>query len=286
MFNRRRIISGLALIFSFAAFSSVAYGVVRTWVTSNDTLRVCVASANGDMHAILENQNCKGNEELVYLPTGSGANGATGATGPQGDTGSQGATGARGATGATGAQGLAGAQGATGPAGSVGATGAMGPNGAQGATGASGPAGLPGTTGQAAVAAFSAQAYTLSDTRANPTELVSTTVTAGSNSVLFVSTDGGLVNNGMFPGDYVQVTVRVLVDGGVVSERVYDLELANFAYRGTWSQSVAVPVSAGERTVSVQAALTSQSSTSVTVTVGGSPNSVTRATLNVLVLNK
>jgi hypothetical protein len=62
--------------------------------------------------------------------------------------------------------------------------------------------------------------------------------------------------------------------------------MANFAFRGSWSQSIAVPVAAGERTVSVQAALRSQSSTSVSVTVGGSPNSVTRATLNVLVLNK
>jgi hypothetical protein len=165
MFNRRRIISGLALILSFAAFSSVAYGVVRTWVTNDNSLRVCVASANGDMHAILDSQSCKSNEEMVVLPTGTGVNGATGATGAQGDTGArgangaqgatgatgvQGAAGAQGATGATGAQGAAGAQGATGVAGPVGATGAMGPNGAtgvDGATGATGATGAQGATG-------------------------------------------------------------------------------------------------------------------------------------------
>ena len=319
MFNRRRIISGLALIFSFSAFSGVAYGVVRTWVSPNDSVRVCVANANGDMHAIYENQSCKSNEELVVFPLGQGAmggTGATGATGAKGDTGSQGATGARGAygaqgaTGATGLQGTAGTQGATGADGAVGATGAngavgatgavgpngvpgadgatgaTGSNGANGATGATGATGPAGTTGQNAVTAFSSAAFTLNNVRALPTDLVRTTVTAGTNSVLFVSSDGGLVNNGMFLGDYVQVNVRVLVDGTAVLERVYDLELANFAYRSNWSVSLTVPGSAGSHTVSVDAALKAQSAVSVTATVAGPANSVQRATLNVLVLNK
>ena len=105
MFNHSRVIGVLALFFSFTVLSGAAYGVVRTWVTSNDTVRVCVSSANGDMHAVLDGQNCKSNEELVVIPVGATASGATGATGPQGDTGARGLAGA---TGATGAQGLAG----------------------------------------------------------------------------------------------------------------------------------------------------------------------------------
>jgi len=135
------------------------------------------------------------------------------------------------------------------------------------------------------VSAFSSQAFTLSNTFGAPTTLVSTTVTAGANSVLVLSTDGGFVNDGMFPGDYVQVTIRVLVDNAVVSQRVYDLEMASFAFHGTWSQSITVPVAAGDRTVSVDAKLTDRSG-SVSATVAGPANSVLRATLNVLVLNK
>jgi hypothetical protein len=297
--------------------SGVAYGVARTWVTSDNTVHVCVSKANGDMHAVFDYDTCKSTEELVVLPLGRGADGATGATGAtgaQGDTGVQGATGARGAygaagaTGATGAQGPAGSQGATGAtgeAGAVGATGAMGPNGAagadggtgatgatgangsQGATGASGPAGLPGTTGQNAVTAFSTQAYELSSTFARPTEVVSTTVVAGASSVLFFSTDGGFVNNGMAPGDYAQVNVRVLVDGNAVLERVYDLEMGQFAYRDSWSASLTMAVSPGEHTVSVDTALRARSGQfGPSVTVAGPASSALRATLNVLVLNK
>src|SRR3954465_1435891 len=108
MFNHTRFTGVLALIFSFMALSGAAYGLGRTWVSSNDTVRVCVSSANGDMHAILDGQSCKSNEELILFPVGPAAHGATGATGPQGDTGARGVAGA---AGATGAQGLAGTQG-------------------------------------------------------------------------------------------------------------------------------------------------------------------------------
>jgi hypothetical protein len=312
MFNKRRVSAVIALIFSFAALSSVAYGWVRTWVTTEDTVRVCISNANGDMHAILGGETCKSNEELVVIPLGSGADGATGATGATGAQGPQGATGARGyngavgATGATGANGANGANGATGPqgpagptgdtgsagatgpAGAVGATGAQGPNGtpgANGATGATGPAGTSGTAGQNAVTAFSPQAYTLSNTFAPPTTVASTTVTAGANSVLFVSSDGGLSNNGMTPGDYVQVNVRVLVDGSSVLERVYDVELGQNGYRVNWSVSLTAPATQGDHTVSVDVALKARTGTT-TVTVAGPPSSIMRAALNVLVLNK
>src|SRR6185503_7861825 len=249
MFNRRRISAGFALIFSFAVLSSAAYAVGRSWV-QQDSVRVCISKANGDMHAVQEYENCKSTEELVVLPLGRGADGATGATGATGPEGAQGATGARGyngavgATGATGANGANGATGpqgpagptgntgvagATGPEGAVGATGAQGPNGApgaNGATGATGPAGTSGTAGQNAATVYSNQSVTLDNTfGTHPVPGLSYVATVGANSVLYVSTDGGIVNNGMNPGDYVQVSVRVLVDGTPVLERLYGVEL-------------------------------------------------------------
>jgi hypothetical protein len=311
MFNGRRISAGLALIFSFAVLSSAAYAVGRSWVYG-DSVRVCVSKANGDMHAIQQYENCKSTEELVVLPLGSGADGATGATGatgPQGATGARGYSGAVGANGATGATGASGANGATGPqgpsgatgdtgvagatgpAGAVGATGAQGPNGApgaNGATGATGPAGTSGTSGQNAETRFSTATVTLDNTFGmHPVPGLSYTATAGANSVLYVSTDGSIVNNGTNPGDYVQVSVRVLVDGLVKSERLYGVELgpnAN-AYWTNWSAAITVPVTPGDHVVSVDVGLKDRSG-STTANVAGMSMSNLRGTLNVLVLNK
>ena len=316
MFNKARVSAVLALILSFGALSGVAYGVVRSWVTS-DALHVCVSKANGDMHAVYDYDVCKSTEELVTIPLGqgnqgatgatgatgaqgatgatgargaNGATGATGAVGPQGATGAQGDTGAAGANGATGATGANGATGATGADGAVGATGAQGPAGdpgATGATGATGPAGTSGTAGQTAVTAFSSDAVTLDSTFAGFVEVpgMSATVHAGSNSVFYLSSDGTIVNNGTAPGDYVNVHVRVLVDNTSVLERVYDVEMGNFAFRESWSVALTVPVNEGDHTVAVAVALRDRSN-SATAAVGGPATSMNRGVLNVLVLNK
>src|SRR5436189_51734 len=113
----------------------------------------------------------------------------------------------------------------TGPAGPKGDTGAQGPTGANGAAGPAGATGAAGTTGQTGVTVHSTSTVTVSNV--NPTLVpgLGTTVTTA-NSVLFVSTSGGIVNNGSAAGNYVQVEVRVLVDGAVAEYRDYDVEIS------------------------------------------------------------
>ena len=307
MFDRSRIIAVSVLILSFLALSGVAYGW-RPFVAQTDTtLSVCINSSGG-LRAVPSGETCKSQEELVVLSTGTGAMGPTGPTGdtgptgpqgpagsqgptgPMGPTGPQGATGAQGPQGATGAQGpqgATGAQGDTGPAGPKGDTGAQGPTGANGAAGPAGATGAAGTTGQTGVTVHSTSTVTVSNV--NPTLVpgLGTTVTTA-NSVLFVSTSGGIVNNGSAAGNYVQVEVRVLVDGAVAEYRVYDVEIsaATNAFKTNWSFATSVDVGPGSHTVTVDAFRLGASPTTVTAVLAGSETSNLRGTLTVLVLNK
>ena len=307
MFDRSRIIAVCVLILSFLALSGVAYGW-RPFVAQTDTtLSVCINSSGG-LRAVPSGETCKSQEELVVLSTGTGAMGPTGPTGdtgptgpqgpagsqgptgPMGPTGPQGATGAegpQGATGAQGPQGATGAQGDTGPAGPKGDTGAQGPTGANGAAGPAGATGAAGTTGQTGVTVHSTSTVTVSNV--NPTLVpgLGTTVTTA-NSVLFVSTSGGIVNNGSAAGNYVQVEVRVLVDGAVAEYRVYDVEIsaATNAFKTNWSFATSVDVGPGSHTVTVDAFRLGASPTTVTAVLAGSETSNLRGTLTVLVLNK
>jgi len=307
MFDRSRIIAVSVLILSFLALSGVAYGW-RPFVAQTDTtLSVCINSSGG-LRAVPSGETCKSQEELVVLSTGTGAMGPTGPTGdtgptgpqgpagsqgptgPMGPTGPQGATGAegpQGATGAQGPQGATGAQGDTGPAGPKGDTGAQGPTGANGAAGPAGATGAAGTTGQTGVTVHSTSTVTVSNV--NPTLVpgLGTTVTTA-NSVLFVSTSGGIVNNGSAAGNYVQVEVRVLVDGAVAEYRVYDVEIsaATNAFKTNWSFATSVDVGPGSHTVTVDAFRLGASPTTVTAVLAGSETSNLRGTLTVLVLNK
>src|SRR5438094_7509945 len=307
MFDRSRIIAVCVLILSFLALSGVAYGW-RPFVAQTDTtLSVCINSSGG-LRAVPSGETCKSQEELVVLSTGTGAMGPTGPTGdtgptgpqgpagsqgptgPMGPTGPQGATGAQGPQGATGAegpQGATGAQGDTGPDGPKGDTGAQGPTVANGAAGPAGATGAAGTTGQTGVTVHSTSTVTVSNV--NPTLVpgLGTTVTTA-NSVLFVSTSGGIVNNGSAAGNYVQVEVRVLVDGAVAEYRVYDVEIsaATNAFKTNWSFATSVDVGPGSHTVTVDAFRLGASPTTVTAVLAGSETSNLRGTLTVLVLNK
>jgi hypothetical protein len=228
-------------------------------------------------------------------PGHDGAAGAAGATGAAGVAGADGARGAEGATGPQGPAGPAGPVGATGAQGDTGAAGAPGEAGATGATGAAGAAGatgaqgLPGVTGQNAVSVFSNSTLVLTSTVSQPALVpgMSVRVRAGTNSVLFLSTDGGITNAGA-SGDHVRVSVRLVLDGMVVGERVYDLEMGRFGDRTNWSFSVTVPVSEGNHTVTVEAAMRAANggTTPPTAHVGGAVSTSERGTLNVVVLNK
>ena len=308
MINKRSVLIS-ALIFTFLAGSGVAYGV-RGFVNSDHSaIAVCVNRVNGDMRAVGYDDSCKSQEELVVLALGPGAAGATGPTGPTGaegpagPTGPTGAEGPAGTVGATGAQGPAGTPGATGaqgPAGPAGAAGAQGPagpagvTGAQGpagATGAEGPAGAAGTAGQNALTAFSSAAVTVTGLTWVPIPGLSTTVDTLANSVLYISSEGGIVNNGNFPGDYVQVGIRVLVDNVLVAERAYDVEIGfgSFAFKDYWHISLTHATAPGKHTVTVQGSLLFSGTLRTNrpdATLAGTPGSVMRGTLSVLTLNK
>jgi len=130
---------------------------------------------------------------------------------------------------------------------------------------------------------------TVTVSNVNPTLVpgLGTTVTTA-NSVLFVSTSGGIVNNGSAAGNYVQVEVRVLVDGAVAEYRVYDVEIsaATNAFKTNWSFATSVDVGPGSHTVTVDAFRLGASPTTVTAVLAGSETSNLRGTLTVLVLNK
>jgi hypothetical protein len=116
------------------------------------------------------------------------------------------------------------------------------------------------------------------------------TVDTLANSVLYVSTEGAIVNNGLFPGDYVQVGVRVLMDNSVVvAERNYDVELGSFAYKSYWNISLTFTPAAGQHTFVVQGSLRESGTLHTNrpdANLGGTSNSMMRGTLSVLTLNK
>jgi len=150
------------------------------------------------------------------------------------------------------------------------------------------PAGTSGTAGQNAATVYSNQTVSLDNTfGTHEVPGLSYTATVGANSVLYVSTDGGIVNNGMNPGDYVQVSVRVLVDGTPVLERLYGVELGPSAntYWTNWSAAVTASATPGDHTVTVDVALKDRTGFT-TASVAGMMNSPFRGTLSVLVLNK
>jgi hypothetical protein len=116
------------------------------------------------------------------------------------------------------------------------------------------------------------------------------TVDTLANSVLYVSTQGAIVNNGLFPGDYVQVGIRVLMDNSVVvADRSYDVELGSFAYKGYWNVSLTFTPPAGQHTFVVQGSLRDSGTLHTNrpdANLAGTSGSTMRGTLSVLTLNK
>jgi hypothetical protein len=208
----------------------------------------------------------------------TGPTGPAGAQGPAGPTGAAGAQGLTGPTGPAGAQGPAGPTGDTGPAGPSGAKGDTGANGATGATGDPGPQGPAGTTGQSGTTVHTT-AQTLVSSNTWSDLGLTATVTTG-DSVLFVSTSGGIVNNGSSSTSYVNVVVRVKVDGNVVETRSYEQSLSTGTTSTNWSFSVTTNVTPGSHTVTVDA---QRAFGNAQALLGGTDSS--RGTLSVLVLN-
>ena len=151
-----------------------------------------------------------------------GIPGPIGPAGPQGPVGATGPQGPIGLTGATGPQGPIGLTGATGPQGPVGATGPAGPQGPQGIQGEPGPQGPAGTT---AVASFGSFYTDTTQTVANDsfpltTTISSSNVTLDTTTGVVTLTNAGtyLVEYGVYATDATATdTVSIFLNGAEVA---------------------------------------------------------------------
>jgi hypothetical protein len=217
-------------------------------------------------------------------PTGpAGLPGAQGPAGPTGPAGANGAIGPAGATGATGATGAAG------PTGATGMTGPTGPAGADSTVpGPTGPAGPAGTTGQNVYEADGTSVLTVSAT-ADFTQIpgLSTDITVLSNSLVYISSNGGVQTTSGDATGYSLVDVAVSVDGSFTTnggyERIISANITGltgvFAY---WSFGVSVLLPAGTHTISVYAG---GAGGTADASVSSSNTEVLQGTLNVIVIN-
>jgi hypothetical protein len=199
-------------------------------------------------------------------------------TGPVGPTGSTGETGPPGQPGPTGLPGAKGEKGETGPAGEPGGKGDTGPAGADGAPGEkgdAGPPGLPGTTGQAGGTSLGGGPIDLTGP-ATPTPVLSRIVMSSADTVLYISTDGGIFNHDPSSGGYVDIALRV--DGVAIrDERVY---VDNVGGVERWSMSTTRTLPPGFHEVEVVAHLFAVGN----MTVSGSTGSANEGQLTVLTL--
>jgi hypothetical protein len=224
-----------------------------------------------------------------------GPKGADGAPGAKGDTGAQGE---RGPAGPAGAPGEKGEKGDPGPAGAPGEQGAQGEKGDAGADGAQGPPGPPGPKGDkgdkgdpgSGLAADSAASVLGSGSVTVSTggsfldvPGLSRTVSVPAGSVVYVATDGGILND---TGVNARSTVDVAIalDGNFLDNAGYERLTvhgvnAPFAY---WHMSQVLVPGPGSHTIKVVAQLVAGIPL---VTVSGDANSVLQGELSVIVVH-
>ncbi len=163
----------------------------------------------------------------------------------------------------------------TGPAGPAGPKGDTGPAGAPGEKGDAGPAGLAGTTGQTGGTTFGGAPIDLTGP-GTPTPVLSRIILSSADTVLYISTDGGIFNNDPSSGGYVEIAVRV--DGVAIrEERVY---VDNVGGVERWSMSTTRTLPPGFHEVDVVARLFAPGN----MAVSGSNGSANAGQLTVLTL--
>jgi hypothetical protein len=197
--------------------------------------------------------------------------------------------GAKGDTGAAGAQGAPGDQGPQGPQGSQGPQGpqgSQGPQGPQGPAGAKGDTGASGTTGQTAFTALT----TMKTTVSTPSVLTDlglwATVNVPSlNSVLTITTDGGIQINSLVTSQNTVVNILVYLDNVFLAGRQY-IVANNTGFQGSTMWSFATSTSGlavGSHTLRVYAQLAGGTATAL---VGDTSTGLFRGALTASVINR
>jgi hypothetical protein len=287
----------------------VAAGVAYATIPNGGVYTACAQKTNGALRLIdpSAGQSCGQSEtQVTWNQTGPGQTGGTGATGNTGATGATGATGGNGndgkngATGATGNDGQDGAPGATGPTGPPGKDGSNGQDGAPGATGPTGATGVTGATGapgggptgQDAVTAYGTGSLTTTSFTFASVPGLSATVNVPANSVMYLSTNGGITFAQAASSASASVIVDVVleVDGSVLPhgafQRVSVLDNAAewTSPTGNWSMAQTVTLSPGTHTISVLARLSGSLDAPGGALVSGGDNTVLQGALNVLTI--
>ena len=247
---------------------------------------------------------CRDKEVRVHWNV-VGPQGPGGPPGPKGDTGAPGSQGPQGPKGDSGPTGGTGSTGPKGDKGDTGAPGEQGPSGRAGDTGPTGATGPAGTTGQDIVTAHGTSTLALNTNGTVfgivPGLLVSLIVPPDSNSLFYVSTDGGVRTTSALANGYSAVQVKLFVDcpppppapvGTACSfppATVVRTQLVNSVNNGgvgnvitNWSFSAPVVLGAGPHTISVHATI-----------VGGDPaeissdsSTIRQGQITVMAINK
>lgn len=150
--------------------------------------------------------------------------------------------------------------------------------------------GAPGTTGQMAASVFGTSTLLLaSDATATLVPGLTQTVTVPANAITVISSDGGLVTDGIQTTDFSLVDIAVAVDGTFLTNGGYQqLRAANTTGTigsATWGFTVATPLAAGSHTIAVFA-IGKRTSGQPTTTISGGTGNVNQATLTVMFLKQ
>jgi hypothetical protein len=159
-----------------------------------------------------------------------------------------------------------------------------------GPQGAAGTPGTAGTTGQLGNGVFGTATLTVTPTTvATLIPGLTTTVDVPANSVVMISTDGGVATTSTAATGFSTVDVVIAVDGALLANGGYKRIIAANTTGITgvfapWSMSAVVTLAPGLHTIQVQAAGTGGASANATLS--GDATNVNQGSLSVLVLKK
>lgn len=164
----------------------------------------------------------------------------------------------------------------------------IGPAGTPGAPGAPGAAG---TTGQGAISVFGTTSLTVTTATTTPTLIpgLTTTVNVPANSVVLISTDGGIATTSTAATGFSIVDVVVRIDGNALLNGGYRRVIAAnttglTAVFAPWAMTATTVLAQGSHTIQVFAV--GNAGASAAATVSGDGNSVNQGELSVVILKQ